>query len=333
MPDLSVIIPIYNTPLDKLDRCFRSLCSLEGCAFEALLIDDGSAVLVGEYCRKYAAENPAFRYIFKENGGVSSARNRGIAEANGRYITFLDADDSIMGEPLVQCLPKAEGPDMIVFDILLTQRGSNGVWHGFDRKTGVVTREQMLYQLITTASISGPCAKLYKTQIIRDRKLCFDAEFISGEDWMFVSDCILAMESFCYCAQTSYQYFREESTGQSRMVRFPDRMLSNQLARFARKQQLIAAEQWTEHTQEQILSLAAVELIENLFNSAAELWLEKQYTPERKRKILCAVTEAGTLLAGQVPKKTKLKLWVLTRCTAVLGFLAQLRSLYLKGKS
>lgn len=332
MPDLSVIIPIYNTPLDMLQRCFQSVLSLKGCDFEALLIDDGSKEAVGDYCKAYAAENPEFRYIRKENGGASSARNLGIAEAAGRYLTFLDADDILIGEPLKENLPEAEGPDMIIFDMLLTQRGTDSVWYGFDCPSGPISRQQFLYQLFTASSISGPCAKLYKTELLRKENLSFDTTFISGEDWMFVCDCGLLTENIAYCKETSYQYFREDSTGLSRTVRFPDKMLQNQLARYERKRRLISTENWTDYAPADILSLSAVELIENLFNSAADLLLAKQYTRERKTLIRDAVAQAGTLLAPPTPKKTLLKHKVLTAFPILLWPLALLRALYLKQK-
>lgn len=332
MPDLSVIIPIYNTPAEMLQRCFLSISSLDGCDYEVLLIDDGSIDTVAAYCREYAQQTPGFRYIRKENGGASSARNLGIREAAGRYLTFLDADDILIGAPLKNHLPEDDGPDMIIFDMMLTQRGTDFAWRGFDGPSGPISRQQFFYQLFTASSISGPCAKLYRTRLLREANLSFNTEFISGEDWMFVCDCGLLAKQIYYYKQTSYRYFREDSTGLNRTIRFPDKMLQNQLARYKRKHQLVASETWTDFEPDDILSLAAVELIENLFNSAADLLLARQYTPERKYLIRHAVADAGEFLLPPVPKKTALKLWVLDRCSVLLLPLALLRAAYLKRK-
>ena len=332
MTDLSVIIPIYNTPVEDLERCFRSVCALKEISFEALLIDDGSAPEVGAFCRDYAENTPGFTYRYKENGGVSSARNLGMTMATGRYITFLDADDILLPDTLVKHMPQGEDMDLVLFDILLTQRGSDSVWRAFDLPRGQLTREQALYRLCTAARISGPVAKLYKRSLLQQHGLTFDTRFIAGEDWMFVCEYLMKAERISYCDECSYQYFREESTGQSRMARFPDKMLHNQLARYERKQQLIASETWTQYAKEQILSLAAVELIENLFNSAADLLLIGQYTKPRKLQIREAVSQAGKLLTGAVPKKTRIKLCVLEHCPPTLWLLASLRAGYLKMK-
>lgn len=332
MVDLSVIIPIYNTPPNILDRCFSSVKALAGCSFEALLIDDGSNPNVGDFCRNYVATESSFRYIYKENGGVSSARNLGITEATGRYITFLDADDILIAEPLKKHLPKEDGLDIVVFDILLTQRGTDSVWHGFDCPSGSVSREHFLNQLFTSSSISGPCAKLYNTQRLRESGLLFDTAFVSGEDWMFVCDFALTAKKITYYSECSYQYFRSDSTGQTRLLYFPEKVLQNQIDRFNRKKDVVFSQQWQEYDPNQILSLAAVEMIENLFNASADLLLAKQYTQERKTTIRNAVIEGSRLLKPPVSKKTNLKLMVLTRFPFALWFLAKLRTRYLKQK-
>lgn len=329
MRDLSIIIPIYNTPTESLERCFRSILPMDQVDYEVLLIDDGSAADVGVYCRAFVQEHPAFQYYYKENGGVSSARNMGISLAKGRYLTFVDADDVVYADVLAKHLSADDSWELVLFDMVLTQRGSDSVWHAFDLPEGTLNRQQVLYQLITASSISGPVAKLYQTAKIQQAAVRFDTRFISGEDWMFVCDYVMQADHFLYCRQPVYRYFREGSTGFSRMAQFPDTMLHNQLARYARKQQMIQSCNWQHHDPGQIASLAAGELIENLFNSAADLLLAKQYTRERKEQIRAAVAAAGKQRLSQVSQKTKLKLWVLTRCPALLAVLAVLRSAYL----
>lgn len=221
---------------------------------------------------------------------------------------------------------------MIVFDILLTQRGVESVWHGFDRPSGSVSTEVFLNQLFTTSSISGPCAKLYRTKYLQEAYLLFNTAFVSGEDWMFVCDCAAQAKNIAYYAECSYQYFRDDATGQSRLLRFPEKVLQNQIDRFLRKKEVVASMQWNECDPNRILSLAAVEMIENLFNASADLLLAKQYTPQRKAMIRAAVEEARPLLQAPVSKKTALKLTVLTQFQPALWFLAKLRDQYLKRK-
>lgn len=331
MTDLSIIIPIYNTPVRELQRCFDSIAAPRQAVWEVLCVDDGSEAAVGTFCEEYAQAHPMFRYLRKENGGVSSARNLGIAQAAGKYLTFLDADDCLLSQALAQALTPQQNADLIFFDIQLTQLGKDSLWQAFSVPQGNLTREQVLYALCTGASISGPWAKLYKTEALRTHNIQFDTDFITGEDWMFVCDCAMHTEQFLYRKACAYRYFRAQATSQGRMLRFPDTMLQNLVCRYNRKLEVMSRTTWTQYDPAQVHSLASAELIENLFNAAATLRLAKALSGERLTYIrqnaqLCAehLTHAG--------KKTRAKLWVLRSCPAALWPLGAMRKLYLKFK-
>ena len=91
---ISIIIPVYNTPVTYLKRCFHSLCSQTYNDFEAIIIDDGSE---SEYANQLTDLLPDERFVLfhQKNTGVSGARNAGIEYAKGEYITFVDADDYV----------------------------------------------------------------------------------------------------------------------------------------------------------------------------------------------------------------------------------------------
>ena len=89
---ISIIVPIFNVE-NYLRECLDSIHHQTYENFECLLIDDGSPDKSAEICKEYVAKDSRFRYFKKENGGVSSARNFGIAQATGSYITFVDSDD------------------------------------------------------------------------------------------------------------------------------------------------------------------------------------------------------------------------------------------------
>ena len=94
---ISVIVPVYNTE-KYLRRCVDSILSQTFANFELLLIDDGSKDASGAICDDYAANDPRVRVFHKQNGGVSSARNFGIDNARGEWISFVDADDWLEAE-------------------------------------------------------------------------------------------------------------------------------------------------------------------------------------------------------------------------------------------
>lgn len=92
--DISIIVPCYNA--DRyLSVCLESLKAQKQPEIEMILIDDGSTDATGAMLDRFAAQEPRAKVIHVPNGGVSCARNRGLAMASGRYIAFMDADDAL----------------------------------------------------------------------------------------------------------------------------------------------------------------------------------------------------------------------------------------------
>lgn len=91
---ISVIVPVYNVE-KELPRCIESLLTQTYSNFELLLINDGSSDGSPEIMERYAEKDPRIRTLHKKNGGVSSARNRGLEQAKGEYVCFVDADDVV----------------------------------------------------------------------------------------------------------------------------------------------------------------------------------------------------------------------------------------------
>ncbi|MCL2589104.1 MAG: glycosyltransferase, partial [Oscillospiraceae bacterium] len=92
MPKVSVIVAVYNSA-EFLPRCVDSILAQTETDIEVLLVDDGSPDNSAELMAAYAAQDPRVRCIHKENGGLASARNAGLAEAKGDYLLFVDGDD------------------------------------------------------------------------------------------------------------------------------------------------------------------------------------------------------------------------------------------------
>lgn len=89
---VSIIIPVYNVER-YINRCLESVCNQTYQEIEIILVDDGSSDNSGRICDSFSATDNRVRVIHKTNGGLSSARNAGLAIARGEYITFLDSDD------------------------------------------------------------------------------------------------------------------------------------------------------------------------------------------------------------------------------------------------
>ncbi|WP_051192307.1 glycosyltransferase family 2 protein [Butyrivibrio sp. VCB2001] len=93
-PLISVIVPVYNVE-KYLVECIESILAQTYSSFELLLVDDGSKDKSGEICDEYKDKDGRIRVFHKENGGLSSARNKGIDEAKGDLFCFIDSDDTI----------------------------------------------------------------------------------------------------------------------------------------------------------------------------------------------------------------------------------------------
>ena len=94
---VSIIIPVYNVER-YLDRCVESVLRQSYSNFEVLLVDDGSPDNCGAMCDRWAEKDARIRVIHKENGGLSDARNAGLAAAAGNLIAFADSDDFIAAD-------------------------------------------------------------------------------------------------------------------------------------------------------------------------------------------------------------------------------------------
>lgn len=106
MDRISVIVPVYKTEA-YLDRCIQSIVDQTYTHLEIILVDDGSPDNCPQMCDEWAVKDSRIRVIHKENGGLSDARNVGVAAAGGEYIAFVDSDDWIEREmlfKLYQCI-------------------------------------------------------------------------------------------------------------------------------------------------------------------------------------------------------------------------------------
>ena len=92
MPEISIIIPVFNVE-QYLKQCLDSIVSQDCSSIEVILIDDGSTDGSATLCKDYANTYKYIKFLRKENGGVSSARNMGLQHAKGEYVAFIDSDD------------------------------------------------------------------------------------------------------------------------------------------------------------------------------------------------------------------------------------------------
>jgi len=112
MKKVSVIIPVYNVE-KYLERCLNSVINQTYSNLEIVLVNDGSTDNSKDICDKYEKQDKRVKLINKPNGGLGSARNKGISESTGEYILFLDSDDYIDLTAIEKMMHYAEEYDIV----------------------------------------------------------------------------------------------------------------------------------------------------------------------------------------------------------------------------
>ena len=209
-PKISVIIPIYNVE-DYLARCLDSCTAQTLYDIEILCVDDGSKDRSAQIARLYAEQDPRFRVIQKENGGVSSARNAGLAVATGQWIMFLDADDFLSEDACERVWRESmEGPtDIIVFGThMFPTYPEHGKW--YDWVLGIYAHREN--QFTPRVLFDTPCAKpfvwnkAFSAELLQEAGTRFDETASLGEDLIFLMEIFPQAEHFAFIPDQLYHY-------------------------------------------------------------------------------------------------------------------------------
>ncbi|AHF12738.1 glycosyl transferase family 2 [Barnesiella viscericola DSM 18177] len=225
-PLISVIIPVYNAE-PFLPACLDSVLSQDYSSFEILVIDDGSTDNSAAIIDRYAAREPRIVALHQSNAGVSAARNRGLAEARGEYIAFVDADDRVTSSYLSHLL-SVQADLMIAGISLLYESSGRTESHGFehtrsahtDRERGMIFADAEIHD-----TTKGPCNKLFKREIIEQHHLRFDPRYSYGEDHLFVLEFVKHGQSIAQIAHIDYLYIHRKNLSLSHKL-LPYRQLS-----------------------------------------------------------------------------------------------------------
>jgi len=204
---ISIIVPVYN--VDKyLDECIKSIINQTYENLEVILIDDGSTDDSGKICDKWKANDKRIKVIHKKNGGVSSARNLGLENANGEYIGFVDGDDTIsdnMFEILYNNMIKNDADiSMCNYNIV---RNGNITYHkhNIENDLLIIEDKNTFYDLLNRDYYKGYLwNKLFKKNIIKYNK--FDEEIHMCEDLLFVAQIAKRCNRYCFDNRRLYNY-------------------------------------------------------------------------------------------------------------------------------
>ena len=207
---ISIIVPVYNA-LEWLDACVSSVLNQTFQDFELILVDDGSTDGSENLCDRYAAEDGRIKVIHKANGyGAGEARNVGLSEAKGEFVTFLDSDDKMKPWMLerLYMMQKNEDYDLVIGGyVFLQEKDKFGPAFGLD-DTVIIGNEKALDYFIRyypDGLLGYPWNKLYRRQIIVDHGLTFP-KMRRLEDGIFNVAYIQHVERLCVIKEAIYEY-------------------------------------------------------------------------------------------------------------------------------
>lgn len=181
-PMISIIVPVYNTE-KYLRRCIDSVLAQTYKDFELLLIDDGSTDTSGAICDEYAEKDGRIRVFHKENGGVSSARNLGLDNAKGEWITFVDSDDYIEENFLKSFEGKLDADLVVGNTVLITYQTGKRMKHNGIPSGCYKDVRSVLSSHLSESILRVPWGKMYRAGLISD--LRYNESIHIGEDSLF----------------------------------------------------------------------------------------------------------------------------------------------------
>ncbi len=213
---ISIIVPIFNVE-DYLDKCIKSILSQSYTNLEIILIDDGSTDKSGKICEYYATQDKRVKVIHKENGGLVSARKKGLEVATGNFIGFVDGDDYIletMYEELLMAIEKSHA-DIVDSGYYCNNEIRVKQAYALEKNNYDICetlKEKILGSRIDNLISPSIWSKLFRRDtIVASYSLVPDTQSY-GEDLICLTACICANVTMHYIREAYYCYkWRDDS--------------------------------------------------------------------------------------------------------------------------
>lgn len=270
-PTISIIVPVYKVE-KYLHRCLDSIVNQTFTDWECILVDDGSPDDSGKICDEYAEKDKRFRVFHQTNAGVSNARNKGLDEVKGEYITFIDSDDWVdenMIRELYNCMVLHQA-EIIVSGFSVVDK---------TQRCEIIVPKLGWLDMPTDFAyyVQNPFAKLFHKTILDKYNIRFPEGIELAEDLYFTFQVYFNSRSIFGLNESFYNYFQNEySTMHNISVKkildniLVVQMIENLIIKFDKKQ-------WTKWLNIQ-KSKARNLFISSLEISRCDLW--RQTFPE-----------------------------------------------------
>ena len=210
---ISVIVPVYNVE-DYLEKCLESIKEQSYKNIEIILIDDGSTDLSSNICDNFAKNDNRFIVIHSNNNGVSAARNIGIKVSKGKYLVFVDSDDWIEKDYVSKLHNVIDNCDFALCNFNIFNREK--ITSELIIKKNILSEDlkNLKYSIFSPkygrshgfSNSRCVCGKMFKSSIIKDKKIYFDEKLYLLEDGLFNLEYLKNCKNFYLLTDCLYNY-------------------------------------------------------------------------------------------------------------------------------
>ncbi|MEN9336614.1 MAG: hypothetical protein RLZZ500_1601 [Bacteroidota bacterium] len=209
--NVSVIIPVFNVE-PYIDYCMQSLQKQSLSSIEFIFVNDGSSDATAHKIEEAAKKDNRIKLFHQENKGVSAARNVGLKNASGTFVTFVDGDDTIEPdyiEKMYQAASQCKASLIVANFKSETATGwsqSESVYDANRMITNEEIHQKIIPIFLQKDSLNSSCVKLFELQLIRDNQLFFPEGMTNGEDALFCLQAFSKATSVVFIQNWGYNY-------------------------------------------------------------------------------------------------------------------------------
>lgn len=212
MVKLSIVIPAYQCE-STIRKCMDRLITPDKSGeYEIIAVNDGSRDATLTILREYEQKCPDVIVINQDNQGVSAARNAGIWQASGEYVTFVDSDDYTESSFVASIVEMIKDPaDLIVFNSDKVSEDGTAGYPNFSSEYVGLDKEGF-YEHILRQKLNQPWGKLFRMNILRKHQILYQSEISIGEDLTFLMAYFRHVRSVRFCDMLLYHYLHNANS-------------------------------------------------------------------------------------------------------------------------
>lgn len=307
---VSIIVPVYKCE-KSLEKCVNSLVNQTYTDLEIILVDDGSPDNSGLLCEKLALKDSRIKVIHKKNGGVSSARNAGLKQADGEYLQFVDSDDYVkhtMVESNVERIEYTKSDCVISGRIEISGTMRSKIQVPDIDRVSISEIKKMCPGIFSDYIINSPCNKLYKREYI---DFGFDENISLGEDLLFNLKYFEKIKIVSFISECPYFYVKQAG---SLTHFYRKNMLDNCAMLYLASKEFIENQRIEESAKKDIANIFMINVIYHLYNTYISLEIDgKEKENKIKYWVANSTVEDAVDICEMKTSYTKCCVWMIKR--------------------